>query len=88
MTDCHDCAEARTTYPHAGYRLACKECAARMAAQSPAYFASEMAHRILPEYRAVLAGIGVENIGTAHMMARAWRKVLDELQGGVIDGAA
>jgi hypothetical protein len=53
------------------------DCRARRIANSPEFYASELSHRILPEYRALLDGVGAGSAEAAHRLVVAWRRRID-----------
>lgn len=55
---CPACASAKAG-PSGEFRSDCLSCAARAVARSPQFHASRQAGRLLPEYRELLARIGV-----------------------------
>jgi len=83
VSECPDCAAASNQRHWCGYRSDCISCRARLIAGSPQYFVSELACRIMPDYKAKLATMGAESIEAAHKLCRQWRDRLDALP---IDG--
>lgn len=79
--DCPDCDAAKTEI-HAGYRLGCKSCAARMAAHSPAFARASIGQTLTTDYRALLDNVDVDTL-KAHKMVKEWRVVLDRIELGL-----
>lgn len=80
--NCPDCASAASERHWGGYVMTCLDCRARLIAGSPAYYASELSRRILPEYRAALETVGAGSIEAAHRLVRQWRERIDDAPAG------
>lgn len=58
QADCGDCSAAAASV-WAGYRMNCRQCAARMVSRSQQCFQARQRLRLTPEYRALLERMGV-----------------------------
>ena len=78
-TEFPDGVSAATKRHWCGYRSDCVSCRARLIAGGPQYFASELACKILPEYKVRLETMGASSIQEAHKLCREWRDKLDSM---------
>jgi hypothetical protein len=73
MNDCPSCEAARANRASGLIRIGCMGCKARSLADSPQYFASRKAGRLLPEYVAAMDRAFPGMAPTdAHAMVRLW----------------
>lgn len=80
MTECLECKAAETNSRRHTFNSGCISCRCRMISNSPVFFASELTHRISPQYRAQLEAVNhPQGFLAAHREAVAWRRRLDGL---------